>query len=363
LQLTGTPAFREGNVIDLGFTQLQVVDACSGIRYLFPLMVLSLLMAYWLRAHIWKRAFLFLSSIPIAVAVNAFRIAITGILYPVMGPRAAEGFFHDFSGWLIFMLTIPVLLLEMWILKRLPPREQGREGRREKKSNFVGPDQQETTYNEKRHFLHPAFVVAVILLAATAVLARTVEFREKVPISRPLNQLPGQIGEWSGKREVMNQSYLDLLTLSDYAMMNYTNGSGRTVNFYTAYYESQQKGQSIHSPETCLPGSGWAFNEAGPINVSIGNGKSMRINKAFIQKPGTKELTYYWFLMRGRVLTGLYQAKIYTFWDALTKHRTDGALVRLITPVYDNEKPQDAEARLQAFTREIVPVLKEYVPQ
>jgi exosortase len=138
LQLVGMAAYREGNVIDLGFTQLQVVDACSGLRYLFPLMILALLLAYWFRpvSHVpggqreqssiihrvfrhWKRLVLFLSSIPIAIVVNALRIAITGMLYPFMGAAAAEGFFHDFSGWLIFMFTIPVLLAEMWILRRI----------------------------------------------------------------------------------------------------------------------------------------------------------------------------------------------------------------------------------------------------
>jgi EpsI family protein len=82
-----------------------------------------------------------------------------------------------------------------------------------------------------------------------------------------------------------------------------------------------------------------------------------------MEKEGQRELAYYWFPMRGRILTSLYQLKIYNFWDALTKQRTDGALVRIITPVYPNESLQDAEVRLQEFTALIVPVLKEYIPE
>ena len=122
LHAYGMSAYREGNVIDLGFTQLQVVDACSGLRYVLPLMVLAVLLAYWFRAHWWKRIVLFLSSIPLAIFVNAFRIALTGILYSIFGAAVAEGFFHGFSGWLIFLFCIPILLLEMWILRWLPPR-------------------------------------------------------------------------------------------------------------------------------------------------------------------------------------------------------------------------------------------------
>ena len=81
-----------------------------------------------------------------------------------------------------------------------------------------------------------------------------------------------------------------------------------------------------------------------------------------MQKGGEKQLTYYWFLQRGRVLKNAYQLKFFNFWDSMTKQRTDGALVRLITPVYESEELNEAAARLQAFTREIMPMLEEYIP-
>ena len=126
VHLYGMSGYREGNVIDLGFTQLQVVEACSGLRYLIPIMVLSLLLAYFFRAHLWKRIVLFVSSIPLAIVVNSLRIALTGILSSIWGAKVAEGFFHGFSGWLIFLFALAFLLLEMWVLKWLPPRTEGR---------------------------------------------------------------------------------------------------------------------------------------------------------------------------------------------------------------------------------------------
>jgi exosortase D (VPLPA-CTERM-specific) len=372
LHTYGMSAYREGNVIDLGFTQLQVVDACSGLRYILPLMVLSVLLAYWFRAHWWKRIILFLSAIPLAIFVNAFRIALTGILYSVFGAAVAEGFFHGFSGWLIFLFCIPILLLEMWILRRLPPRRSRDDGGgdspdlRSSYSTGSRLDASNPTLeigSSKPSFFQPVFITAMVLLVSTAVLSGTVEFREKTPIKKPLSSLPLAMGEWSGSKEQMEQEFVDELHFSDYAMVDYRNDRGQTVNFYTAYYESQRKGYATHSPETCLPGNGWIFREAGAADIPVGPGKSMRINRAFIEKTGTKELTYYWFAQRGRILTSLYQVKIYSFWDALTKHRTDGALVRLITPVYERESVGDAETRLQGFTKAIVPVLKEYIPE
>jgi exosortase D (VPLPA-CTERM-specific) len=367
LHAYGLSAYREGNVIDLGFTQLQVVDACSGLRYVLPLMVLSLLLAYWFRAHWWKRIVLFLSSLPLAIFVNAFRIALTGILYSIFGAAVAEGFFHGFSGWLIFLFCIPILLLEMWILRWLPPRQRrGNErGNRDQKTATDNgePDSKSRIQNSPFSLLQPIFVIPVALLVLTGVFSGTVEFRERIPIKKPLSSLPLTMGGWTGGRQQMEQEFVDQLQFSDYAMVDFKNNRGQIVNFYTAYYESQRKGKATHSPETCLPGAGWIFREAGATDIAVGSGKSMRINRAFIEKTGTKELTYYWFAQRGRILTSLYQVKIYSFWDALTKHRTDGALVRLITPVYERESVGDAETRLQGFTKAIVPVLKEYIPE
>lgn len=126
-----------------------------------------------------------------------------------------------------------------------------------------------------------------------------------------------------------------------------------------------RKGESIHSPETRLPGGGWEFKNAGAVTLPVNglNGDSMRVNKVFMEKGNVKQLSYFWFPQRDRVLTNAWELKWYNFWDALTRQRTDGALVRLITPVYPNEDVPQAEARLTAFTREIVPVLNEFLPK
>ncbi len=373
LHLFGMSAYREGNIIDLGFTQLQVVEACSGLRYVFPLMVLALLLAYWFRAHFWKRVILFFSSIPLAIFVNSFRIAATGVLCSIWGPQLAEGFFHGFAGWLIFMFAIPILLLEMWILRRLPPAsapaalsstlpvDSTLPSTAAVDSALPSTVSVDSTLNIKHSTF--SFIFSIVLLCGTLVLSHTIDFRQKIPIGKSFKEFPAQVGVWAGSREQMEQQFIDALHFSDYAMADYTNSQGKSINFYTAYYESQWEGEGTHSPEQCLPGSGWLFREAGTMGVPLGSGRSITVKRAFMEKSGQRELTYYWFPMRGRILTSLYQVKLYTFWDALTKHRTDGALVRLVTPVYPNEDLPQAEARLQDFTKDIVPVLRDYIPE
>ncbi|MDY0188413.1 MAG: VPLPA-CTERM-specific exosortase XrtD [Syntrophus sp. (in: bacteria)] len=360
LHLYGMSAYREGNVIDLGFTQLQVVDACSGLRYLFPLMVLSLILAYWFKARFWKKAVLFLSSIPVAIFVNSFRIALTGVLYSFWGPAVAEGFFHGFSGWLIFLFTTGIMLVEMWILTKIGKDEQIA-------SRICGDESStaqltEETVSRGRSLLQPQFLVAGVILGLTLGLSQGVEFQGKIPIKQSLTQFPLQIGEWSGSRNIMDQQYVDVLDLSDYVIINYKNPQKQPVNFYTAYYENQQTGESIHSPDTCLPGSGWKFSQAEEVVIKAKNGKSMRVNRVLMEKDGEKQLAYYWFPMRGRVLTKLYQLKLYNFWDALTRQRTDGALVRVITPIANSESPADADMRIRNFLNEAVPLLPAFIP-
>lgn len=368
LNVIGIPAYRAGNVIDLGFTKLQVVDACSGLRYILPLMLLGLLLAYRFRARMWKRAALFLLSIPLSILMNSFRIALTGILYGAIGPEAAEGFFHGFSGWLIFMAALPVFFAAMLILKKMPPKDFGDgkapvSGGKGRADGIVKAGVSGKGAGEAKAFLQPQFTVALMALLLTFGLSQGIEFRHKVPIEKPFSQFPSQVGQWKGTRETMERQFREALNFSDYIIEDFTNPQGKTVNLYVAYYQDQRKGESIHSPETCFPMNGWKFEETGTTYVYLDGGKPLfPVNRAFIEKEGTRELSYFWFPQRGRILTKLYQLKIFTFWDSLTEHRTDGALVRLVTPLYSNEKLQNADGRLQAFTREIVPVLDEYIP-
>ena len=419
MQVYGLSAYREGNIIDLGFTKLQVVDACSGLRYLYPLIIMAILLAYFYKGSLWKKALLVLSAIPLTIITNSLRIAMTGILYEIWGPAVAEEFFHGFSGWFIFMFGLAVLLGEMCVLNGFrglgmlgglnkaesskltahsengsassvplecssnqmqpeassaagaassatliePAEAAAKEGAPQ---GFDAAPQAQRSPTGIAAFLHPPqFLVAVVLLAMTLGLAQGVEFREKTPVAQPFAQFPIQVGDWEGRRGKIEQEFIDGLKFSDYVVVDYRNFAGQTVSFYTAYYESQRKGESIHSPETCLPGAGWEFKKAGTVTLPIQTlrGEPMTVNKAFMEQGAAKQLSYFWFPQRDRVLTNAWELKIYNFWDALTRQRTDGALVRLITPVYPHEDAAQAEARLTAFTQAIVPVLNEFLPK
>jgi exosortase D (VPLPA-CTERM-specific) len=292
----------------------------------------------------------------------------TAILYKHFGFRAAEGFFHEFSGLLIFAICIPVLLLEMKVLEKLPPvlsktGSESKENEAKTLGNNLGSHHLKVS--KRRLLLQPMFIVTVILLGSTLAISHTVDFREKIPAKKSLDQFPLKVKEWKADHHLsMAQEFIDALDLSEYVIINYQNTDGKKINFYVAYYESQRKGESIHSPATCLPGSGWSFDQSGTVKISGVPGRhgTYEVNRAVMQLGQNRQITYYWFPSRGRILNNGYQLKIYNFWDALTQHRTDGALVRVITSVYEDETPENAEKRLQNFVRDVAPVLEEYLP-
>lgn len=260
LQFVGVTAFREGNVIDLGPIQLQVVEACSGLRYLFPLAALALICAYLFRDKMWKRVFLVLSSFPISVLLNGFRIGITGILVDLYGKGPAEGFFHSFSGWILFVSSLILLIGEMLILGRIGGNRRWRSlgelfgqintGSRHKTGHEI-PQGKSTPSNMPG----PAYLFSVALLVPALIGASQIESRlEAPPEHRTFLDFPLQVDNWEGRPMTMEKQFIDALRFDDYLLVDYQRPSGAPINLYSAYYSSQKKGQSVHSPRTCIPG-------------------------------------------------------------------------------------------------------------
>ncbi|OQK17047.1 exosortase D [Methyloprofundus sedimenti] len=349
------PVFLEGNVIDLGVYKLQVVEACSGLRYLFPLMSLGFICAYLFDTAVWKRVVVFLSTIPITLMMNSFRIGMIGVLVDNWGISMAEGFLHDFEGWIIFMACMVILFIEMFILNKMT--------RGVSVSFFevfglmpvgVFPEGEVVTRKSSR----PLYAI-IVLLAVCVVVVNSLDTREEItPERKSFPEFPDHIADWTGGQNSLETNVINALQLSDYIMSDYSKPDSLPINFYVAYYQSQRKGVSPHSPRVCIPGGGWQISG---ISRTVVN--SVPVNRIVIKKGPNKELVYYWFQQRGRLIANEYVMKWYLFEDALLLNRTDGALVRITTPVGKMENIADADKRLTGFLQELMPVLPEYLPE
>ena len=193
-----------------------------------------------------------------------------------------------------------------------------------------------------------------------------IQERDDIQLTRAeFFEFPDKIGGWSGQKEKLEPKILASLKTDDYIMSNYRNENGGIVNFYIAYYADQQAGSAAHSPRACIPGGGWQIKglETVAIPALQMAGQPLSTNRLVIQKGDHGQLVYYWFQQRDRVITNEYMVKWYLFWDALTRNRTDGALVRLTTPIKPGEDHTLADQRLINFARQIEPLMDKYIPR
>jgi exosortase D (VPLPA-CTERM-specific) len=358
IRLFQIPVYLEGNIIDLGVYKLQVVEACSGLRYLYPLMSLGFLTAYLFQAPLWQRALVFLSTIPITIVMNSLRIGIVGILVNHWGPQDADGFLHLFEGWVIFIACAGVLVAEMALLARLrgarfldifhPP----------KVSAILSKDGEIPT--RKLAPLLGCFLVICIAGISTFFISAR---QEIYPDRKSFASFPTKLGEWQGRLSSLDQQTIQTLGLTDYILSDYVRTDGRPVNLYVAYYATQRNGLSPHSPSVCIPGGGWQISNFERTSFQSNDSSvSLPFNRVVITQGQATQLVYYWFEQRGMKISNEWTSKLYLLRDAILKNRTDGALVRLTTPILPGERESDADKRLQEFMRTVIPSFAGYLP-
>ena len=360
IRLWGISVFLEGNVIDLGVYKLQVAEACNGLRYLFPLTSFGFLCAYIFSAPLWQRLLIFVSTIPITVLMNSVRVGVIGVLVEYFGIEMAEGFLHDFEGWMVFMVCVTLLFGEIWLLNRLRGEQRGFADLLDLPANVAvrGPLRVRAVSASHKA---SGVLMAIIAVGSWAVAVRA----EVVPVSKPLGDLPLQLDDWSGRRVRLDDVIVTALGATDYLLVDYVRPDGELVNAFVAYYASQRSGQASHSPRACIPGGGWQIGELSQVRVGEmgAAGKPLLANRVEIHRGEQRQLVYYWFAQRGRILTNEYLVKWYLFWDALTRNRSDGGLVRLVTPLLRGETWADGDRRLTGFAAIFAARLGPYLPR
>jgi exosortase D (VPLPA-CTERM-specific) len=302
-----------------------------------------------------------LSSIPITLLMNSMRVGTIGFMVDHWGIGMAEGFLHEFQGWAVFMVCSALLLGEIAILNRL-----GREsGTWRQLFGIEFPARTPANAALRPRRLPPSFIAAssllVIFVITALLLPRPAEI---IPSRAGFDEFPMSIGSWSGERASLEGIYLDTLKLDDYLLADYRSAGAGVVDLYISYYNRQRKGDAVHSPRACLPGGGWQLRDFGRhtlAGIQI-NGHALRVNRTIIELGNQRQLVYYWFQQRGRVITNEYAVKWYIFRDALTRQRTDGAMVRLIAPIPAGVNVADADRNLTEFAARIVPELPRFVP-
>jgi EpsI family protein len=206
-------------------------------------------------------------------------------------------------------------------------------------------------------------LIASIIMILTMIFVKYISHSEDIKLTKPFSTFPKSISEWTGKEERFDQAVYDMLGVDDSYLANYYNHEGSNVQLYIGYYESQKEGQQIHSPKNCMPGSGWNITETSLEDVTLKGdaSKKIKVIKLLLEKDTQKQVVLYWYQSNGRFISSEYAQRIYMVVDSITKHRTDGSFVRLISPVINNDE-EAAIKHLKDFAADLIPILKEYIP-
>jgi len=359
MKAIGIVVMREGNIIIFPALTLEVADACSGIRSLISLLALAVAYAFYLRISPFRRVVLIFAAVPIAIFTNSARVIMTGILAQFWGAQAAEGFFHEFAGMVVFGLAM-VLLVSLGALlskggggtagTEIPETAAGIQAANVSRAGHLGKRNQMTTE-----------LIAVFILLTGSALYLNLHQDLQIPMNRPLNEFPRVVSGWHMTQEFpMSESIQRVLKATDTLSRSYATADGKTVDLYVGYHGGGKESGEIHSPKQCLPGGGWfeISSKRRPLEVS---GGKINIVQAIYRKDDSKELFLYWFQVQNKTISDEYSLKIAEITNSILNRRRDASFIRVSLPFGTDE--QEAIALGERFTRDFTPALQGFLPQ
>ena len=351
LRLVGVSVLQDGNIIDLGITQMQVVDACSGLRYFVPLILMALLFGFFYCKRLWQKGVLLAVVLPLSIVVNSFRIFATGMLHVWGYPELAENLFHDFAGLVIFLLAAAILFGVSMVLKRF------------------GSDQGATPKPDSGGRPVASWVPVATTVILCLIFVGSGQALQRLPSARNLPErtsfetFPMTIGGWQAKRDYLSQDILNNLWSDDYVSATYFAEDKRNaIHLLIPFYEYQGTRHTAHAPQSCMLGGGWALISSRDRAVTTAAGAQFPILTTVWEKGDTRVLGSYFFFQRGRTITSPWMNKYWLMVDAFTKQRTDGALVRAEMVIAPGQSMDDAHRMLEQFVGQVYEILPAYVP-
>jgi EpsI family protein len=201
------------------------------------------------------------------------------------------------------------------------------------------------------------------LLLGTLLFLHFRSYGEAILLHKSLDAFPMTVGGWQGQEGMaFEEDVLQMLRVNDYVMRRYVDPAGQSLWLYVGYWETQRKGAQMHSPKHCLPGGGWEPLEAKRVVIPLSGAPGViEVNRYLIQKDQYQQLVLYWYQSHGQVVASEVEAKIQLVKNAIFHNRTDGALIRIISPV--SGSVEETFERQASYIRELYPLLREFIPE
>jgi EpsI family protein len=289
--------------------------------------------------------------------MNSFRIGATGALVQAYGVEQAEGALHFFEGWVVFVFCLAALFAIVALLARFStPR--------------VNPLDALTTPDLPLTKPRPARTRGEVVYAATAALTLAAIGLSQIvtddalitPGRADFAGVPAEFEGWNAEVKPIDPTVAEVLGADDTIVIDLQSPEGEFYNIYMAYLDAQRDGRSWHSPRQCIPGGGWKIARHEIVRARAGDGERFKVNRLLIENGDNRQLVYYWYDQRGRRVANEFVMKFWLIVDAVTRKRSDGAMVRLITPVNATMTVDEADEKLAALVERVEGFLPKYVP-
>lgn len=216
----------------------------------------------------------------------------------------------------------------------------------------------------KNESINRSFWILIAVLFTAGLFLNWFEQRGETHAAREsFREFPAKIGDWEQRgREIrFGEQTESILRTTDYTMREYVLPDGNLANVYAGYYASQRTGATYHSPQNCLPGSGWIMKQPENIEIFSPSGKKFTANKFLIENGQFNEVLIYWYQGRGRIVASEYSDKVYTVMDSILRNRSDGAMVRVMTSVGNSE--EEATKRAVELSGLLADKMTGFVPE
>lgn len=348
LNLAQIPIHQSGTYIEMPGITLEVAKACSGLNYLISVIAIGIPLFYIYIKGWVKRSLVLLFSAAVALLSNGVRVFLVGLFAygGILGDNQdIHGPLHVFQALFVSVIGYIVIFVTIWVVKDNDPKTKTR--------------QEERGSLRKRILDHVGVIPLACAVVLTGAFGGLVNFYKMSPVSpkQDFGSFPYRIESWEGK-DVEPAFKLFRTNGADVELSrNYTSDLTYPVNLYIGYYRHQEQRKKMINYST-----DYLFKDTDPIGLEIEPGRKVDLNRYIETGNGKRILYLYWIQVDGRMFLSKYREKIFTIWNAVTKRKTNGAVVMVSVEVPGNVRIDEAQGAGEEFVRRIYPILPAYIP-
>lgn len=360
LPLAGVPVYRDAYFLHLPNITLEVADVCSGIASLFAMVALGTLYAHYLPITRAGKLAVFVSALVLPILANLFRILLIGVSVYHYGPVMLRAFFHSFTGTFTFLLSLAMLLgFGEWIRRRygfIPEREADRfDG-----VQGAAPDPRADGQKLGSWFSFP-FCSAVIILAITLLISGWSHGPVREGPLPDLALISQRFGAYEARDDNGEGAYRDPYAEAAVSRL-YQASPNEAIELFVGYRSRQFGVERLRSPKLVFP-EGWEYASMGGVKIPLAGGQIIDSIWIETRKGNARKLVVFWYQVRGLSFASDIGNRIELLSGLLSQGRTDGAVIRLASPVSEAQTMDQAKRRLLEFSTSLHPELIRLLPK